>query len=514
MKRRAAQWFRSGILIAGAMALAGSLPAQDAPAATPPAPNLTSQELENLVAPIALYPDPLLGQVLAAATYPVELVEAQQWLETVGDLSGQALMDAARQQDWDPSVQALVAMPDVMNLLTQDIRWTTDLGNAFLAQEGDVMSAVQRMRQRAQDNGKLQSNEQETVTTNYDNGQTVIEILPANPQVIYVPAYDPYYVYGYGAWPSLYYPDGYWFGPGINIGFYFGGWSGWTYGGWGWGWRPNWFAHNIYVNHHFFNRYGYHYRDFGGRHNVWAHNPSHRMGAGYPRNVAGRYASRSHAARIHAGRSGNWHTFRGGSDGHRGSANHFNGSRFDRSRVNGSNSFRGSGNGVRGAGSARAPQQHLSGNQSSRAGRSSVRSQAPRRNFQSTPQRNFQSAPQRNFQSAPRGNVRRAPQRSFQSTPQRSFQAPQRRAVPQRSVQPRQRVQAPHFRSAPHVSAQRSAPRVSAPRAVPHVSAPRSAPRNIGGGGGARSFGGGGGARRNAGGGFHGGGARGGHGHR
>src|SRR5208283_3447595 len=158
------------------------------------------QQLDNLVAPIALYPDPLLGQVLAASTYPVELVEAQQWLQANGNLHGQDLVDAAKQQTWDASVQALVAMPDVLAKLNQDIRWTTDLGNAFLAQPADVMAAVQRMRTRAQENGRLQSNAQETVTTENQGGQAAVEIQPADPQVIYVPSYDPSYIWGSPIW--------------------------------------------------------------------------------------------------------------------------------------------------------------------------------------------------------------------------------------------------------------------------------------------------------------------------
>ena len=118
-------------------------------------PLLSPEQLDNLVAPVALYPDPLLSSVLAASTYPLEIVEAQQWLQQNGNLQGAQLMDAAKQQNWDPSVQALVAFPDALRLLSNDVRWTTDLGNAFLAQQADVMSAVQRMRARARANGKL-----------------------------------------------------------------------------------------------------------------------------------------------------------------------------------------------------------------------------------------------------------------------------------------------------------------------------------------------------------------------
>src|SRR5262249_13776832 len=149
---------------------------------------------------IALYPDPLLGQVLAASSYPLEVVEAQQWLQQNRNLSGAQLMDAAKQQNWDPSVQALVAFPDAMSMLTRDVQWTTDLGNAFLAQQRDVMDAIQRMRVRAQQNGRLNSSPQQTVTTQSQDGQDAVVIEPANPQVVYVPSYNPEYVWGPPAW--------------------------------------------------------------------------------------------------------------------------------------------------------------------------------------------------------------------------------------------------------------------------------------------------------------------------
>ena len=121
---------------------------------------LAPAQLDDVVAPIALYPDPLLSQVLVASTYPLEVVEAQQWLQRNGNLKGQQLTDAARQQNWDASVQAMVAFPDVLTMLNQDVHWTTALGNAFLAQQSDVMAAVQRMRARAQANGRLSTTPQ------------------------------------------------------------------------------------------------------------------------------------------------------------------------------------------------------------------------------------------------------------------------------------------------------------------------------------------------------------------
>ena len=234
-------------------------PAPQAPQAAPPQGQaLTANQLNDLTAPIALYPDPLLSEVLVASTYPLELVEAQQWLQQNKTLSGSQLMDAARQQGWDPSVQALVAFPDVLNRLTWNIRWTTDLGNAFLMQQADVMSAVQRLRASAKANGRLATTAQQTVTTETQGGQSDIVIEPADPQVIYVPNYDPAYIWGPPAWgyyPSLYYPAfGFGFWPGINIGFWFGGWGGW--GGWGWG--PNWFGRSVFVNNDFFQHNGFH----------------------------------------------------------------------------------------------------------------------------------------------------------------------------------------------------------------------------------------------------------------
>src|SRR5450631_2620918 len=168
MERRSMKsWYRQGVSLVSAVLIAGTgtVAMAQGPSGYPPdqaAPQaqsqvLAPQQLDNLVAPIALYPDPLLGQVMVACTYPVELVEAQQWLQANRNLQGQQLTDAAREQNWDASVQALVAMPDVLTKLNQDIRWATDLGNAFLAQQGDVMGAVQRLRARAQANGKLQS---------------------------------------------------------------------------------------------------------------------------------------------------------------------------------------------------------------------------------------------------------------------------------------------------------------------------------------------------------------------
>ncbi len=276
-------------------------PPQGSPNIQQTAPLLSRDQLNNLVAPVALYPDPVLSTVLAASTYPLEIVEVQQWLQQNGNLKGAPLMDAAKQQNWDPSVQALVAFPDALRLLSNDIRWTTDLGNAFLAQQADVMSAVQEMRARARANGKLTTTPQQVVRMDTQDGQSAIEIQPANPQVVYVPVYQPAYVWGppaWGAYPDLWYPPGFGFGfgfgPGIYIGALFPGWGGW--GGWGWGF--GWFGHSLFVNGGFFNRYGFRggfgAGGFVGR-GAWAHSAIHRMGVPYS---SGRVASRYNSSRF------------------------------------------------------------------------------------------------------------------------------------------------------------------------------------------------------------------------
>ena len=203
---------------------------------------LSQGQLESLVAPVALYPDPILSQALVASTYPLEIVEAGRWLSQNSNLTGKALADAAAKQPWDASVQALVMLPDVLKRLNQDVGWTSDLGNAFLAQQQDVMNAIQSLRQRASDAGALKSTSQQTVsTTPGDNNQPYIVIQPANPEVVYIPQYNPVAVWGppppYYPYPPIYYPpvsggaiiaaSAISFGAGVALGAIWGG------GGWG-----------------------------------------------------------------------------------------------------------------------------------------------------------------------------------------------------------------------------------------------------------------------------------------
>jgi hypothetical protein len=258
--------------------------AQQPPELPPPGQALAPNQLDDLVAPVALYPDPLLSQILVASTYPLELVQVSQWLQRNPGLAGPALTQAAEQQNWDPSIQALVVFPDLVKRLNQDIAWTTNLGNAFLSQQADVMDAVQRMRLKAEQAGKLSSTSQQTVTTRNESGQPEIVIEPANPQIIYLPQYDPAFIWGPPLWypyASWYYPGAYFgFGAGIPMGFYFGG--GW--GGWGgWGWSPGWGGHSIIVNNGFIHRYNFNASRGGSLSgtSAWSHDAAHRQGVPY-----------------------------------------------------------------------------------------------------------------------------------------------------------------------------------------------------------------------------------------
>jgi hypothetical protein len=302
--------FCSVLLIAGDPALYAQQSTQQA-AAPEAAPKVPNDQLDSLVAPIALYPDPMLAQVLAASTYPLEIIQLQQWMQQHKDLKDKALVDAVKKQDWDPSVQAMAPLPDLLKQLAENIKWTTDLGNAFLAQQGDVMDAVQRMRAKAKDAGNLKSNEQQKVETKVVESKTVVVIEQANPQVVYVPTYNPVVVYGppvYPYPPIAYPPPGYYaagmaisFGIGIAMGAAWGG--GWGYHcGWGGGNnnitinRQNNFVNNSNrvnnVNNS--NRTNVSNRQASGGGNSWQHNPQHRGGAPYSdRSTANKYGGTS-----------------------------------------------------------------------------------------------------------------------------------------------------------------------------------------------------------------------------
>ena len=276
------------------------------------APKIPNEKLDSLVAPIALYPDPLLAQTLAASTYPLEVIQLQQWLANNKHLKGQALADAVEKQPWDPSVQATAAFPEVVKLLGDNVAWSMDLGNAFLAQQADVMDSVQRMRAKAQGKGTLETSAQQTVETEtVDGGEQVIVIEPADPEMVYVPSYDPTVVYGdigY-AYPAIYYPPaGYYaaraalaFGVGVALG---AAWSG------GWGYNCGWAHGDININNN--NKY---VKNSNRTTNIssgnrlsqqprdgkWQHDPQHRGGAPYgDKGTANKYGGRSRAQPIGA----------------------------------------------------------------------------------------------------------------------------------------------------------------------------------------------------------------------
>jgi hypothetical protein len=269
------------------LALALYLPqadAQSSPAGVD-VPRIPADQLDSLVAPIALYPDPLLAQTLAASTYPLELMQLQQWLAKNPALKDKALADAVAKQPWDPSVQAMAALPDVVKWLADDIQWTTDLGNAFLAQQGDVMDAVQRMRAKAQDTGNLKSSPQQRVETQVIETKEVIVIQQADPQVVYVPSYNPTVVYGAPVYPypPIYYPPAGYYAAGAAISFGVGVAMGAAMGG-GWGWGAGWGHNDVTINNNNnFNRNANVNSNIRGGNTSgnWQHNSAHRGGAPY-----------------------------------------------------------------------------------------------------------------------------------------------------------------------------------------------------------------------------------------
>ncbi|MGA3317033.1 MAG: DUF3300 domain-containing protein [Candidatus Korobacteraceae bacterium] len=274
----------TGVVYASQLELASPPPVAPAPApvaqpasypttqvSSGPAPApLSASQLDSLVAPIALYPDALVAQVLAASTNPQQVAYADDWLAQNKNLTSTAVTQAVDQQSWDPSVKALTQFPSVMDNLAHNLSWTSSLGQAFANQQADVMAAVQAMRARAQAAGTLQSNAQITVTQPASN---TIVIQPANSQVVYVPQYNPAIVYGapvvvpwYVAPPVPVASVGLFFGNGISVGAVFGG-GGWGGGfGWGWhAWNVSWggggstiiYNNNTYINNHVWNNNNY-----------------------------------------------------------------------------------------------------------------------------------------------------------------------------------------------------------------------------------------------------------------
>ena len=251
------------------------------------AKKFSQEQLDQMIAPIALYPDSLLAQILMAATYPLEVVMAERWVKQSKGLQGDQLNDALDKQTWDTSVKALVPFPEVLVMMSDKLDWTQMVGDAFLAQESDVMDTVQQLRQRAYAANNLKSSEKQQVTIE----ENVIRIEPANPQVIYVPAYDPSWAYGswwwpgyppyavYPYWPGVYIAPGYIaFGVGCFVGAYWG--HAWGY--WDWG------HHSVYVNdRHNININRGNINVSNMRTTPWMHDPGHRSVRGFDRSSGG-----------------------------------------------------------------------------------------------------------------------------------------------------------------------------------------------------------------------------------
>jgi hypothetical protein len=293
------------------------------------APAFKSEELEQLLAPIALYPDSLLSQILMASTYPLEVVQAERWAKQNSGLKGDALAAALEERSWDPSVKSLVNFPDVLSMMNEKLDWTQQLGDAFLAQQKDVMDTVQALRQKAQDTGNLKTTEQQVVTTE----QQIIIIEQANPEVIYVPVYNPTVVYG--TWPYPAYPPYYWyppvyptppiyaFGAGLAIGV-----------AWGYAWgHCDWHGGDVDVdidrnanfnrniNREKYKRTGQ--LDQNGR-GKWQHNPADRRGVPYrDQATAQKYNRASNANAVASREAYRGRAEQGRQDLSRGGANQF-----------------------------------------------------------------------------------------------------------------------------------------------------------------------------------------------
>jgi uncharacterized membrane protein YgcG len=255
-------------------------PAQPQAQDQPPTAQLTPEQLQELVAPIALYPDALVAQILAGSAYPTQIVEAERFLEQNPNLKGAALGAEVDKQDWDPSVKALTQFPSVLADMNKNLSWTSELGDANYNQQADVMGAVQFMRQKAEQAGTLKTTPQQTVTA---QGPTVV-IQPANPDVVYVPDYDPELIYGYpvGLWPGFY---PWWGAPGPYISWGVGFGIGPFFGfGWGWNaWGFDWYNRGLLYGG---GRYAFHSHSFYDR-NAYFHGNYRGYGAGVARGDRG-----------------------------------------------------------------------------------------------------------------------------------------------------------------------------------------------------------------------------------
>ena len=278
-----------------AFALSGIPASAQAPAPATPAPNgatqqaapqgapqqqgesatFSKEELEQLVAPVALYPDELFAQVLMASTYPIQIVQAERWVKANPGLKDKALEDALQKEPWDPSVKSLAPFPQVLTMMSEKLDWTQKLGDAFLAQKQDVMATAQTLRAKAASEGHLKDSKEQKVITEKTETTTIIKIEPADPQVVYVPTYNPTVVYG--AWPYPAYPPYYYYPPGYAAGAAFVGFTaGVIVGSALWG-GCNWGRGDVNVN---VNRYN-NFNKTNISNGNWQHNSANRGAVPY-----------------------------------------------------------------------------------------------------------------------------------------------------------------------------------------------------------------------------------------
>jgi len=255
--------------------------AQEAEAET--STTFKQEELDQMLAPIALYPDSLLAQVMMASTYPLEVVQADRWTKQNKELKDDALAEALEKQDWDPSVKSLVQFPDVLAMMSEKLDWTQKLGDAFLVQQEDVTKTVQNLRQKAEEAGNLKTSEEQVVKVEKE----IIIIESAKPEVVYVPVYNPTVVYGTWWWPH--YPPYYYYPPYYPRPTLYGFATGVAIGvAWGYAWGHwNWHHHSVNINinrniniNKNINRDRYK-RDYAGSSGKWQHKPEHRKGVSY-----------------------------------------------------------------------------------------------------------------------------------------------------------------------------------------------------------------------------------------
>src|SRR4029079_15997909 len=272
--------------------------AQEETPTTKEPPKIPNEQWDSLVAPIALYPDAMLAQTLAASTYPLEVMQLDQWMEKNKNLKDKALADAVAKQPWDPSVQSMAAFPDVVQRMAENIQWMTDVGNAVLAQQKDVMDAVQRMRAKAQGTGNLKTgSEQKVETKTTQGGEQVIVVEQANPEAAYVPSYDPEVVYGAAPAGYPYYPysyPGYQPGTALAWGSAIAVGGEWANNNWG---NCDWDDGNVTINNNnnFKKNYNKNVNKTGtGQGNGWQHNPQHRGNAPYAnKQTANKYGGKT-----------------------------------------------------------------------------------------------------------------------------------------------------------------------------------------------------------------------------